>query len=101
MLRNRTYCGWVKQKDIVARGAFEPLITEELFELAQQNLNGRSRRQKSVKHHEDWPLRRFVLCGSCGKALTSGWVKNSKGKPYGFYFCVQKGCRAVSAPRKR
>ena len=36
MLRNRTYCGWVKQKDIVARGAFEPLITQELFELAQQ-----------------------------------------------------------------
>jgi site-specific DNA recombinase len=90
----------VKQKDILARGAFEPLITEELFELAQQHLNGRSRRQKGVKHHEDWPLRRFVLCGSCGKALTSGWVKNSKGKPYGFYFCVQKGCRAVSARKE-
>ena len=59
-------------------------------------MNGRSKRQKGVKHHEDWPLRRFVLCEKCGKPLTAGWVKNSKGKPYGFYFCVQKGCRAVS-----
>jgi site-specific DNA recombinase len=100
MLHNRTYCGWVKQKEIVARGAFEPLITEELFDRAQQNLNGRSKRQKHFKHHEDWPLRRFVLCGSCGKPLTSGWVKNSKGQPYGFYFCAQKGCRAVSARKE-
>ena len=100
MLHNRTYCGWVKQKEIVARGAFEPLITEELFERAQQNMNGRSKRQKHVKHHEDWPLRRFVLCGSCGRPLTSGWVKNSKGQPYGFYFCAQKGCRAVSARKE-
>ena len=46
MMRNRTYCGWVKQKDIVARGAFEPLITEELFERAQLVLNGRNKKQK-------------------------------------------------------
>jgi site-specific DNA recombinase len=96
MLHNRAYSGWVKQKDIVARGAFEPLVSEELFDRVQEVMKGRSKRQKQVKHHEDWPLRRWVLCGSCGKPLTSGWVKNGKGKPYGFYFCVQKGCRAVS-----
>lgn len=96
MLHNPAYSGWVRHEDISARGAFEPLVSEELFESAQHALNGRSKRQKHVKHHEDWPLRRFVLCGECGKPLTSGWVKNRKGKPYGFYFCAQKGCRAVS-----
>jgi site-specific DNA recombinase len=53
-----------------------------------------------VKHHEDWPLRRFVLCGSCGKPLTPGWVKNSKRQPYRFYFCAQKRCRAVRARKE-
>ena len=53
-----------------------------------------------MKHHEDWPLRRFVLCGSCGKPLTAGWVKNAAGKPYGFYFRAQKGCRAVSVRKE-
>src|SRR5882724_9537747 len=100
MLHNRAYSGWVKQKDITARGTFEPLISEELFERAQQALNGRSKRQKHVKHHEDWPLRRFVLCASCGKPLTAGWVKNAAGKPYGFYFCAQKGCRSVSVRKE-
>jgi site-specific DNA recombinase len=100
MLHNRAYCGWVKQKDITARGTFEPLVSEELFERAQQALNGRSKRQKHVKHHEDWPLRRFVLCADCGKPLTAGWVKNSKGQPYGFYFCAQKGCRSVSVRKE-
>ncbi len=100
MMHNRTYCGWVKQKEIVSRGTFEPLITEELFDRAQFVLNGRNKKHMNVKRHEDWPLRRFVLCGSCGKPLTSGWVKNSKGQPYGFYFCVTKGCRAVSVRKE-
>ena len=99
MLHNRAYCGWVKQKDITARGSFEPLVSEELFQRAQQALNGRSNLQKHVKHHEDWPLRRFVLCAACGKPLAAGWVKNAHGKPYGFYFCAQKGCRAVSSEK--
>src|SRR5258706_124670 len=93
---NSAYCGWVKQKDIIARGTFEPLVSDALFERTQQALNERSKRQKHVKHHEDWPLRRFVLCAACGKPLTAGWVKNAAGKPYGFYFCAQKGCRSVS-----
>jgi site-specific DNA recombinase len=96
MLHNRVYSGWVKQTDIVQRGSFEPLISEELFDRVQAQLKKRSKRQKDVTHHEDWPLRRFVLCEGCGKPLTAGWVKNGAGKPYGFYFCVQKGCRATS-----
>jgi site-specific DNA recombinase len=100
MLHNRAYCGWVKQKDIIARASFEPLVSEEIFERAQQALKGRSKRQKHVKHHEDWPLRRFVLCAACGKPLTAGWVKNASGKPYGFYFCAQKGCRSVSVRKE-
>ena len=100
MLQNRAYCGWVKQKDITARGTFEPLVSEELFERAQQALKTRGKRQKHVKHHEDWPLRRFVLCAACSKPLTAGWVKNKAGKPYGFYFCAQKGCRSVSVRKE-
>jgi site-specific DNA recombinase len=95
MLHNRVYSGWVKQKDIVARDAFEPLITEEVFERVQLAMKGRSKRQKDVKHHDDWPLRRFVLCGSCDKPLTAGWVKNKQGKPYGYYFCV-RGCKGYT-----
>lgn len=98
MLHNRVYCGWVTQKDITVRGAFEPLISEELFEQVQEAMQGRSKRQKHAKHSEDWPLRRFVLRGSCDKPLTAGWVKNKQGKPYGYYFCPRK-CKGYTVKK--
>lgn len=100
MLHCRVYCGWVKHGDVTARGTFEPLISEELFQECQDVLAGKSKRRKHYRQHEDWPLRRFVLCGACGKPLTSGWVKNCIGKPYGFYFCEQKGCRVAKARKE-
>ena len=100
ILRSRIYCGWVKSRNITARGTFEPLISEEVFEKCQDVLNGRVRAKTHRQQHEDWPLRRFVLCGACGKPLTSGWSKNSKGKRYGYYFCEEKGCRAVKGRKE-
>lgn len=100
MLKCRVYCGWVKHGDVVARGTFEPLITEELFQQCRDALAGKVRKKSHATQHEDWPLRRFVLCGACGKPMTSGWVKNCKGKPYGFYFCEQKGCRVAKARKE-
>lgn len=100
MLRCRIYCGWVKSGQVTARGTFEPLVSEELWERCQQFLDGRAKRKEHRQQHEDWPLRRFVRCDSCGKAMTSGWVKNRLGKRYGFYFCEQKGCRANSVRKE-
>jgi hypothetical protein len=57
MLHNRVYSGWVKQIDIVARGTIESLITEEVFDRVQVAMKGRSKRQKDIKHHNEWPLR--------------------------------------------
>jgi site-specific DNA recombinase len=100
ILRSRIYCGWVKSGSITARGTFEPLISEEIFEKCQDVLDGRARSKTHRQQHEDWPLRRFVLCGECGKPLTSGWFKNSKGKRYGYYFCEEKGAGPSKDARK-
>jgi site-specific DNA recombinase len=100
MLRCRIYCGWVKSGPVTARGTFEPLVTEELWERCQDFLAGRAKRKEHRQQHDDWPLRRFVICDACGKRMTSGWVKNRLGKRYGFYFCEQKGCRANSVRKE-
>ncbi|HWF02898.1 MAG TPA: recombinase family protein, partial [Candidatus Angelobacter sp.] len=100
MLRCKIYCGWVKSGTITARGSFEPLISEELWNQCQDFLDGRSKRKEHRQQHQDWPLRRFVICDGCGKPLTSGWVKNRLGKLYGYYFCEQKACRATSVRKE-
>lgn len=100
LLHNRIFCGWVKSGKVTARASFQPLVSEELFNQAQDALAGRVRNKAKKRQHEDWPLRRFVLCGSCSKPMTSGWVKNRAGKPYGYFFCEQKGCRSVSVRKE-
>jgi hypothetical protein len=78
MLHNRVYSGWVKQKDIIARGAFEPLITEEIFERVQVAMKGRSKRQKDVKHHDDG---RFAV--SCSVVLAGSHSRQGGSKTAG------------------
>ena len=90
----------MKSASITARGTFEALISEEIFEKCQDVLRGRVRAKTHRQPHEHWPLRRFVLCGMYGKPLTSGWSKNSKGKRYGYYFCEEKVCRAVKGRKE-
>lgn len=100
MLRCKLYYGWVNSAPVIARGSFEPLVSEELWNTCQDFLEGRAKRKEHHQEHEDWPLRRFVKCDGCGKEMTAGWVKNRVGKRYGYYFCESKGCRATSVRKE-
>ena len=69
------------------RGDFEPLVSEELFYRVQAILSGRALptapRQRA---HPDFPLRAFVRCESCGRALTGSWPKG-RSEYYAYYHC--------------
>ena len=89
ILQNQIYLGWVVSGDLRVRGTHEPLIPESLFEQVQQRINGKS--VPHVKLNDDFPLRGFVKCASCGKALTAGWSQGRK-KSYSRYWCYGKNC---------
>ena len=92
MLRNPIYAGWVVSKDIKARGQHEPIVSQELFDAAQDALNGKDTAPITHKKvNEDFPLRGFVLCTGCGKKLTAGWAKGRKQR-YARYWCPNKEC---------
>jgi len=42
----------------------------------------------------EFPLRQFVRCAKCNKGLSAGIAK----KKFPYYWCYQKGCRAVFVP---
>jgi site-specific DNA recombinase len=89
MLQNLIYLGWIVTDDVKVRGLHEPLITQEVFDAVQNRINS-----KSVPHtalRDDFPLRGFVKCASCGKALTSGWSKG-RNKSYPRYWCWESSC---------
>ncbi len=90
ILHNPFYVGLIRVQSTgeVFAGVHEPLIPMRQFEHVQAVLAGRvfARPQR----HE-FPLRRLLRCGGCGRALT-GEVQ----KTYTYYRCHSRPCRGVS-----
>src|SRR5262249_21956262 len=92
-LRNPAYAGFIRLPTwgLDVRGDWEALVDEETFKRAQARLA-----RPTVGHareHDDFPLRGFVLCGTCGKPLTAAW-SSGRSKPYAYYEC-RRGHAAV------
>ena len=97
LLKNPLYAGWVvlRRWAIAERGDFEPLVGQELFEKVQLILG--SGTQSPVRHlrrNPEFPLKRFVRCALCGRALTGDWSRG-RSKLYAYYRCWNPSCRAV------
>src|SRR5918992_3693977 len=79
LLRNQLYAGIVNVPEHGVRGKrgdFEPLISENLFYRAQAVLSGRlPSTTPKQRAHPDFPLRAFVRCESCGRALSAAGQK--------------------------
>ncbi len=103
LLRNQLYAGIVDVPEYGVRGKrgdFEPLISEDLFYQVQGVLLGRVPSAAPCQRaHPDFPLRGFVRCLSCGRALTGSWSKG-RSEYYAYYHC-RPGCRAVNVTKAR
>ena len=97
MLMNPFYSGWIVSDGSKIQGTHVPLVSEDVFSAVQQRVRGNGIPHKKV--NEDFPLRGFVRCASCGKPLTAGWAKGRKER-YPRYWCYQKGCGAVGISRE-
>ncbi len=94
MLRNPIYAGRlrVERFGFDGPGDFDPIVDQALFEAVQAVLDGR-RPSAAARHrdHPDFPLRRFVRCGSCGRPLTASW-SSGRNERYPYYRCPTSGC---------
>jgi len=101
-LRNPIYCGLMKVKgwDLPPmHGDFEPIISKELFDLAQAVLDGKRLSVTAYnRNHPDFPLRCFVRCAACNKPITGSWSKG-RNRHYAYYRCRNKGRLAFNTPR--
>jgi hypothetical protein len=80
-------------------GSFEPIVTNALFMQVQTVLDGKAlTAAPHRRNHPDFPLRRFVRCGSCNVPLTGAWSKGRRER-YGYYRCRTRGCYAVNVTK--
>ncbi|WP_245728562.1 recombinase family protein [Paracoccus alkenifer] len=105
-LKKAVYAGYVEAPKwgvSLRKGKHPPIISFETYQRIQENLEGRKYRPAARKDfHEDFPLRGFVLCDCCGRAMTAAWSKG-RYKHYAYYRCETRGCevKGKSVPRAK
>jgi len=73
------------------KGLHKPMITEEEYFKIQMILSGRPGDIKKIKKNPNFPLRRTVKCGICGRPLTGSCSRGNGGQYY-YYHCYNKKC---------
>ncbi len=69
----------------------EPLISFQTYQAIQDRLHGQAKAPARKDLNNDFPLRGFVTCGGCGKAMTASWSTGRNGK-YAYYHCFDTSC---------
>lgn len=99
ILRNITYIGKIKYAGQIYQGIHQPIISEELFELAQKTHKRRIRKFRIYKY---FLLGGLIHCKECGYTMSACFTnkhRNGKLKRYYYYRCTcvnKKGWQACS-----
>ena len=94
LLTNEIYAGYYTHKPWgvgLTKGRHEPLISWETFQRIQTRLSEASHASARADNSEDFPLRGFVTCASCGNPMTGYWAKG-RNRRYAYYECFHKPC---------
>lgn len=98
LIRNPVYCGKIfiaateDDEEMLVPGQHEALISEELYFMVQDVLDGKKRNvptKNTMK--EELPLRGFLICRKCGSNLTGSASRGKLGGRYFYYHC-KNGC---------
>ncbi|PSG87085.1 recombinase family protein [Mesoflavibacter zeaxanthinifaciens] len=98
LLKNPVYCGkiyikpWRKEEEVLVQGLHPAIIDEDTFDSVQRLLKGKQKAKihKFSEIDEELPLRGYLECKSCGRALTGSASKGRNGKRHFYYHCQPK-----------
>ena len=107
LLRNPAYAGKVKHNNKIYQGIHQPIISEELFELAQST---HQKRIRKFRVYRNFLFGGLIDCQECNSKMTSCFTnktKQEKLKRYFYYRCTATlkrgwescGTKQVSADR--
>jgi DNA invertase Pin-like site-specific DNA recombinase len=83
-IRNELYAGWIIKFGEKHKGTFEPIVSEEIFNLVQHVIKTKGRKHSlHITDRPEFPLRRFII-NEQGRKLTGSYSKGNGGT-YPFY----------------
>ena len=90
ILTNVKYLGKVPYKGELYEGKHDAIISEEVFNLVQEQLQeSKKNKHRTTKREIPTKLNNILYCGFCGNKMT-GSYGTKKGKPYYYYKCTSK-----------
>jgi len=96
LFRNPMYCGFLKvpagenEKEYLAKGIHEPIVSEKLFNQVQEVLTGRriaTNKHSTVEKKDELPLRGVLICDKCNMHITGSASRSHTGKRHFYYHC--------------
>jgi len=87
-----TYSGLLVHNGQTYKASFPALVSEELWQQAQDCLRGKNKAMPKKPTNEAFPLRGLVKCGYCYAKLTAAKPKGRR-KTYPKYWCCNKECK--------
>ena len=88
ILKNRRYLGEYSFKDTVVENAFEPIVSQELFDKCQKRLEANKHKPAHFKKVENkYILTGKIFCGLCGNSMAGVSGTSKTGKKHRYYYC--------------
>jgi hypothetical protein len=94
ILKNVCYIGKVRIKkyknepELIVKGYHTAIISDDIFQEAQQIMSGKKRKHIRKDNREAFPLKEIIRCSICDLAYTASiTTKNGGVKKYPYYHC--------------
>ena len=100
IIKNQIYYGQIVGLDMEVRGAFEPIISEQLFNSCQPSKHRKVALTRREALNPKFPLKRFVKCAHCNESLTGSSSTGRAGVKYPYYHHHKQDCEYGQSIKK-
>ena len=99
ILRNPFYCGEFLWNGKLYKGIHAPLINNDIWDKAQEQLDRHRRGELSSKYNViQFTFKGLFTCGECGRTITAERKIKPSGKEYVYYRCTKFGTQCSQKP---
>ena len=104
IIKNKRYIGVYTYDDIMIEDGIPAIISKDVFQLAQQEMERRRTRKRPKSPKAEYLLSGKAFCGHCQKPLTGVSGTGKTGNKWYYYYCpdsrAKKGCHKKPVRRE-
>lgn len=104
IIKNRKYIGEYRYHDVVIPGGMPAIISQEVFAMAQAEMERRKTRKKPHSPKAEYLLAGKLFCGHCKAPMVGVSGTGKSGRKFYYYYCPnnrgrKKECEKDQVPR--